>query len=576
MESRNILETGPTRTLYALNWFGSTLRLIITTESYIISPSSQIPSFETPGHFCSMSTFDLSSALEDLTSLVKSVDIASLTTRSNVAIGVLALSTYAFLVQPVLFHPLSSFPGPPLAKITTWYKALKSQDGEWTNFLRQWHEKTGSNIIRIAPNWLSFWDPDAYKEIYTNVKLLKDDNYYSAFNIPSNHRNVFTHTLPSLHTPLRKGLSPLFTRQSIVSLEPLFHEQLELFVARLTEMANSPTTKAGEPPIVNLFMAFRCLTTDIIAVFAFGRSFGCLHAPGFDAPVLVSLDNFLTGGYIRLHFPRLVRFFEYLPIWLQPVWQRGSGQMHAMALHALNAYRAGEKTHKYPILFSQQLELGSVLDDDEICCAANLFVGAGGDTSGTTLSVGSYYIGKNPAVQNRLFAELKAAYPDKEDVVTAHWADLEKLPYLTACVMESLRISGPIPGDLPRVVPKEGWEFKGVKIPPGTVVSSSSTAVHLNPVVFPEPDVFKPERWLDGKGKLKEGLDVWLVSFSKGRHSCLGQNMGMAELYIFTAAFYRLFEIEVVNKPVNVELRDFFTAVPVGHDIRAKVKCRKD
>ncbi|EPQ53551.1 cytochrome P450, partial [Gloeophyllum trabeum ATCC 11539] len=168
------------------------------------------------------------------------------------------------------------------------------------------------------------------------------------------------------------------------------------------------------------------------------------------------------------------------------------------------------------------------LSDDELCGEAATYIGAGGDTAGITLSVGSSYLARSPAIQEKLFHELQQAYPTKSEILTAHWSDLEKLPYLSACVYECLRISLPVAGDLPRVVGQGGWEFKGAQIPAGTVVGSSATAVHMNPSLFPEPETFRPERWLDDSedGGISKTLESWLVSFSKGPRSCIGQTMG--------------------------------------------------
>ena len=54
---------------------------------------------------------------------------------------------------------------------------------------------------------------------------------------------------------------------------------------------------------------------------------------------------------------------------------------------------------------------------------------------------------------------------------------------------------------------------------PKTIVSTSAVFVHTNPDVFPDPERFIPERWLQQDS---QNLDAWLVPFSKGPRSCLG------------------------------------------------------
>lgn len=50
-----------------------------------------------------------------------------------------------------------------------------------------------------------------------------------------------------------------------------------------------------------------------------------------------------------------------------------------------------------------------------------------------------------------------------------------------------------------------------------TIVSCASKFVHFNPSIFPDPDSFLPNRWLDNPK-----LDDHLVAFSKGPRMCLG------------------------------------------------------
>lgn len=63
-------------------------------------------------------------------------------------------------------------------------------------------------------------------------------------------------------------------------------------------------------------------------------------------------------------------------------------------------------------------------------------IGAGVETTKWALSVGCFHILDNPPIQARLRAELEAAIPDPQAILP--WGELEKLPYLSAIVTESL------------------------------------------------------------------------------------------------------------------------------------------
>lgn len=54
-------------------------------------------------------------------------------------------------------------------------------------------------------------------------------------------------------------------------------------------------------------------------------------------------------------------------------------------------------------------------------------------------------------------------------------------------------------------------------IPAGIPVSMDATSINLNSKVYPEPLVFKPERWIENPR-----IDKYLLSFSKGSRMCVG------------------------------------------------------
>lgn len=158
----------------------------------------------------------------------------------------------------------------------------------------------------------------------------------------------------------------------------------------------------------------------------------------------------------------------------------------------------------------------------------------GADTVGNTLMVGTYHLLQQPDKLQKLKAELSAAWPSLNEH-EPKLRDFENLPYLNAVIKESLRLASGVVSGLLRVTPATGATVDGVTVPPGvcpsldhvgadgqltisqTIVSCGSTFVHYNSTIFPEPDKFIPERWLESPE-----LDNWLVAFSRGPRMCLG------------------------------------------------------
>lgn len=73
-------------------------------------------------------------------------------------------------------------------------------------------------------------------------------------------------------------------------------------------------------------------------------------------------------------------------------------------------------------------------------------------------------------------------------------------------------------------------------IPEHTIVSCQPWTLHRNAVAFPSPETFRPERWLEEKGKSER--ERMFFSFSQGSRGCIGKNLAMAEMKILLREVY--------------------------------------
>lgn len=140
---------------------------------------------------------------------------------------------------------------------------------------------------------------------------------------------------------------------------------------------------------------------------------------------------------------------------------------------------------------------------------------AGIDTTGDGLCFLMWELSQphNLSFQERLFEELRTTDPD---------LPLDKLPYLDAVVKEGLRCAPPIPMSFPRYVPIGGRTINGHFIPEKTIVSCQPYTVHrLDEKVFPDPDKFNPDRWMDEKGAAERNR--LFFAFSTGGRGCTGR-----------------------------------------------------
>ena len=105
---------------------------------------------------------------------------------------------------------------------------------------------------------------------------------------------------------------------------------------------------------------------------------------------------------------------------------------------------------------------------------------------------------------------------------TLDMEELNALPYLDAVVSEGLRCFPAIPMSLPRYVPPGGRTIDGYYVPGGTIVSVQAYSAHrIDEAVFPRPDSFEPERWLQAEGELDRKR--LFFAFASGGRGCIGK-----------------------------------------------------
>ncbi|KAF8656407.1 hypothetical protein AX16_002552 [Volvariella volvacea WC 439] len=249
--------------------------------------------------------------------------------------------------------------------------------------------------------------------------------------------------------------------------------------------------------------------------------------------------------------------------------KKGSGKNHA------NGESAGhENAHSPP---SKQ----SLLNE------AATMLGAGAETVRNTCLIASYHVLSNKRILNRLRTELKENWREVDSVMC--WEKLEKLPYLTAIIKESLRFSPGVVSPLPRVATETTTLGSlSTVIPAGTTVSMGIPMMHANPLVFPDHTKFIPERWIEGESpdmylgdhqdadtkkdwakNTKEQIrerDAHLVAFSKGPRSCLGINLAWCELYLILGNVFRKLDLEIHDTTESALLyRTYLTPKYHGH-----------
>lgn len=161
--------------------------------------------------------------------------------------------------------------------------------------------------------------------------------------------------------------------------------------------------------------------------------------------------------------------------------------------------------------------------------AALNFLSAGRDTTAQSLTWTFYALMRHPEVVTTLRKEHAAAVPKAENL-TATMLQPINTPYTLAVFYESLRLWPPVPFELRQcLVPITLLD--GTFLPANSIIVWCLWAMNRSAEIWgPDAHLFRPERWLDGAGKLISKTASEFPVFNGGPRSCLGKKM--AELMV--------------------------------------------
>ena len=188
------------------------------------------------------------------------------------------------------------------------------------------------------------------------------------------------------------------------------------------------------------------------------------------------------------------------------------------------------------------------MDDTRVLTSCVSMVFAGSETTAISLSAVFYFLLKNPRCYRKLMIELdesvKNGVIENRQNGVISWADSQKLPYLDAVVQESFRMHPAAGLLLERIVPPQGIDVCGEKIPGGTIVGCNAWVLHRRPEIFGDAvDEYRPERWLEADpARLKE-MRATMFQFGAGARTCIGKNISLLEVYKLVPSFLRRFEV---------------------------------
>lgn len=177
---------------------------------------------------------------------------------------------------------------------------------------------------------------------------------------------------------------------------------------------------------------------------------------------------------------------------------------------------------------------------------------AGHETTATTLSWAFYQIYQNPDVLEKLQVELKGLGENPNPL------EIAKLPYLSAVCQETLRMYPVLPVLFPRIA-LSPIKIAGIEFDAETTFMPSVYLVHYREDLYPNPQQFQPQRFLEKQYSSSE-----YFPFGGGSRRCLGYTLAQLEMKLVIATVLSKYQLASLDdKPVKIQRRGF-TLAPTG------------
>uniref|UniRef100_A0A8D0RC20 24-hydroxycholesterol 7-alpha-hydroxylase n=1 Tax=Sus scrofa TaxID=9823 RepID=A0A8D0RC20_PIG len=130
-----------------------------------------------------------------------------------------------------------------------------------------------------------------------------------------------------------------------------------------------------------------------------------------------------------------------------------------------------------------------------------------------------------------------------KDKIEVSEDNLKKLPLIQWCILETIRLRAP--GVITRKVLKP-VKILNYTVPSGDLLMLSPFWLHRNPKYFPEPDLFKPERWKKANLEKHAFLD-WFMAFGTGKYQCPGRWLALLEIQMCVILIFYYYDCTLLD-----------------------------
>jgi len=318
-------------------------------------------------------------------------------------------------------------------------------------------------------------------------------------------------------------------------MQPPFHgERMHEYAASIRQITNDVIDGWSAGASFRIHSQMQMITLEVIMRVVFGVEEG-IKLNSLRRALLRFLGMLDGPAAPFLFFPMFQKDLRGLTPWGRFTrYRRAVLDILLDEIHRQRATGTAERTDVLAMLIEARDEEGEPMSDEELLDEMLTLLGAGHETTATSLAWTFYHVLRRPDVVRKVRQEL-------ENIAGAGPVEAEHLPrlaYLEAVIDETQRITPVATAILRRV--KAPVHIGGRDIPAGVNVSAPIYTVHHRPDFWPNPSRFDPDRFFTARPK-----PYTFFPFGGGVRRCLGAAFAGYEMKIVLAEVFSRVDMHV-------------------------------
>ncbi|KAJ1735255.1 hypothetical protein LPJ72_001964 [Coemansia sp. Benny D160-2] len=470
--------------------------------------------------------------------VVSYLDVLTIT---YVLVSIFVFTVAYRFVYAFYLSPLRKLPGPLIGKLTSLRIESRIARGLITFTGREDSAKYG-DLYMCMPNAVAISHPDDIRTVLGN-SAVKKAPYYRIVKFTGVESTLTMQDNKDAGVRHRQ-IIPYFQPRYLAKMEDIIMDEgIHFIMKNWNKLLDQSTTGKVE---VNYCDTILIAAFAVLSKMVFGRTLNEIKSG--DAAAARWIERTFKFTCARAMIQILPPLLAKVLFW---PWEHYYTRFSNCAHEAITARKklmkkleAENRTEEKPVDMLQALidaedsETGTKMSYEEIHAESLLLMLAGADTNSFTTVWTLHLLMLYPHHYKRAVEEVRSLY--SQDHVITYNECRETLPFVEACIYETLRLFPVVGGMIPRVSPKGGLVLQGHFIPENTLIFVNMGCANYHSKYWDRPHEYDPTRFIKDK---EAGRN--LLTFSHGRRICPGRYLAWWEMLTVLPNILKNYDLEL-------------------------------